>query len=63
MPECIAALVAVTKFDRVIVVSDVTAADRDLRAQIRPPIDAKFLTLDENQELTIADLIRSHLAR
>lgn len=63
IPEAVATLVAVTKFDLVVVVSDVTTADRDLLAQIRPPIDATFLTLAAPLEPTIADQIRLRLAR
>jgi len=63
IPEAVAALVRVTKFDLVIVISDVTTADRVRLAQLRPPIDARFLTLDAPMEPTIAELIRARLAR
>lgn len=56
-------LVAVTEFDLVVVVSDVTTAARTSIAQLSPALAAKLLTLDANRESEIGDQIRARVGR
>ncbi len=61
-PEAVAALVSVTKFDAAVILADVTPEHRASLAQIDPPINAKLVTLDANDDWTIVDRIRARLA-
>ncbi len=54
-PEAVAALVAVTKFDLVVVLGD-------LLGQIGSPIESEILTIEARDERRIIDRIRARLA-
>lgn len=61
-PAAVNALVAVTKFDLVVVAEDVTTADREIIAQAKPRIELALLTLEANDDWPITDRIRARLA-
>lgn len=57
VPDAVASLWAVTRFDLVILMSDVGPASRTQIAQISPPIEPRLLTLDAVEEASIVDRI------
>ncbi len=63
IPDAIATLWSVTKFDLVIMTSDVNTENRSRLAQITPPIEPLLLTLDAVEEADMADRIRARLSR
>lgn len=61
-PAAVEALVAVTRFDLVVVVGDVSPTERELVAAVRPRIEPARLTLSADDDWPITDRIRARLA-
>lgn len=63
VPDAVAALVAVTQFDLVVVLDDVASAARDQITQICASIGTTVLTLAAHDEGAIVDRIRSRIGK
>jgi len=61
LPDAVPSLWAMTKFDLVIMTSDVRAEDRARLARIDPPLEPHLLTLDAVEETDMAGRIRARL--